>query len=145
MHPKTGEVWVSFGLPTHTCAPRHRVCSGCVCGDTYAAGMEEQTSLLGPVGSWSTAGLQCKRRSQGGKPSNPALVAVLRRSAMPGEALACDDPAARASCIQGACTGEANQFCKLFQRARLGQPRFTVMLLWSGRTSAKLHSLEGLH
>lgn len=59
------------------------------------------------------------------------------------EALAPGDPRARASCIQGACTGEPNQFCKLSQQALLGQPRLTVILLWSGHISVKPHSLQG--
>lgn len=69
---------------------------------------------------------------------SPALVQQCQ-----AEALAHGEPMARASCIQGACTGEANQFCKLFQQALLGQPRFTVMVLWSGHISVKPHMLQG--
>lgn len=69
---------------------------------------------------------------------SPALVQQCQ-----AEALAHGEPMARASCIQGGCTGEANQFCKLFQQALLGQPRFTVMVLWSGHISVKPHLLQG--
>lgn len=75
---------------------------------------------------------------------NPAPIAVLLRSVMPGGGPSPWRPRGKGlSCVQGACTGEANQFCKLFQQALLGQPRFTVTLLWSGRISVKLHLLQG--
>lgn len=76
----------------------------------------------------------CKRSSQ----AKPAPTAVFLCSAMPAEAPARGNPMTRALCVQGACAGEADQFCKLFQQALLGKlSGFTVMLLWSGYISVK--------
>lgn len=96
--------------------------------------------MLGPVGSWSTGRAAVQMQLPGQTLLSSQSSCVQRCQA---EALAHGNPAARASSIQGACTGEANQFCKLFQQALLGQPRFTVMLLWSGRISIKPHLLQG--
>lgn len=83
----------------------------------------------------------CKHISQ----AKPAPTAVFLCSAMPAEAPARGNSMTRALCVQGACAGEADQFCKLFQQAFSGNCQGLLSCYCGQGTSLSNQFATGLH